>query len=210
MREDLMTALFALLNSPPLVFNFTGTLTAGQTRIDNVSDASQLILQMPVSGEGVPDGAVIANLDPVGLSLPATQTIPVAALLQGFQTTGRRLKFWEEVTAQPAMFLVDGDEEWPQRPPTKPAIITLEAEIWVYSNAGQDPDTVPSVALNTMIEAIDAQLQPGRFSLPQTLGVLEVVWVGIEGRILKTPGHIGGQAIAVIPVKLVFAQGVRR
>lgn len=208
MREDVMTALFALLTAPPLVYPFTGTLTAGETVVAN-ADPSQLILNMPVCGQGVADGAMIANLDPVELSLPATQSVANAALLQGFRTTGRRLKFWNDVKDQPALFLVDSDEEWQRHDPRKPAIVTLEAEIWLYSKAGADPDAVPAIALNTMIEAIDAQLQPARFSIPQTLSVLEVLWAGIEGRITKTPGHIGGQAIAVVPIKVVFAQGKR-
>lgn len=209
MREDVMTALFALLTAPPLVYPFTGSLTAGETIIAN-ADPTLLIQNMPITGQGVASGAVIANLDPVELSLPATQTIAAASLTQGFQTIGRRLKFWSDVKEQPAMFLVDGDEEWPHHAPNKPALFSLEAEIWLYSNAGENPDVVPAIALNTMIEAIDAQLQPSRFSLPQDLGVVEVLWVGIEGRITKSPGHIGGQAIATVPVKIVIAQGVRR
>ena len=219
MREDVMTALFALLTAPPLVMPFTATVTAGDVNVHNVTlpPGGSLILNMPVTGQGVAEGSVIANLDPVQLSLPAITTTPVAELTQGFQTTGRRLQFWSNVKEQPALFLVDSDEEWHEHPPTKPAIVTLETEVWLYSSAGENPDIVPAIALNEMIEAIDAQLLPStvtasgqiRFTIPQTLGVLGVIWLGIEGRIQKTPGHIGGQGIAVIPVKIVITQAQR-
>lgn len=219
MREAVMSALFALLNSSPLVMPFTATVTAGDVNLHNdvLPPGGSLILNMPLTGPGIAEGSVVANLDPVQLSLPATATTQVAQLVQGFQTTGRRLQFWEQVKAQPAMYLVDADEEWPSRQPTHPAMVTMETEVWVYSRAGQNPDVVPAIALNTMIEAIDAQILPStvtasgqiRFSIPQTLGVVGVQWIGIEGRIQKTPGHIGGQAIAVIPIKIVFAQAQR-
>lgn len=219
MREDVMTALFALLTSPPLVMPFTATVTAGDVNLHNdvLPPGGALVLNMPLTGPGIAEGTVVANLNPVQLSLPATATTPVAQLVQGFQTTARRLEFWEKVKAQPAMFLVDADEEWPSHQPTRPAMVTLETEVWVYSRAGQDPNVVPAIALNTMIEAIAAQILPSgvtasgqiRFSIPQTLGVLGVQWIGIEGRIQKTPGHVGGQAIAVIPIKIIFTQAQR-
>lgn len=212
MREEIMTALETLLASPPLIMPFTGSLTAGDATVRNVTlpDGGSLLLNMPISGQGVADGTTVAAIDPVvQLSLPATATLPAAELLQGFRTHGRRLKFWSEVTEQPAVFVIESDEDWTRHDYHKPALVQFGVEIWIYSKAGENPDAVPSIALNTLIEAIDAQLQPERFSVPQTLALLGVAWVGIEGRIEKSPGHIGGQAIARVPLKIAFAQGAR-
>lgn len=214
MREEIMTALFALLTSPPLSMAFTGTLAAGDVNVRNIvmPAGGTLVVNMPVTGEGVDQNTVIANLDPVQLSKPAVETLQTAQLNQGFipSSCGRRLKFWADVKDQPALFLVGGDEAWAEREWTKPALINLECEAWVYSTAGADPDAVPEIVLNTFVELIDQQLQPIRFSLPPAINVVQVAWTGIEGKVVKAPGHIGGQAIAIIPIRVVFTQGVRR
>ena len=89
----------------------------------------------------------------------------------GFRTTGRRLLLWSAVAAQPALFLRDVRDEYPPRAARGlPAKVTIHAEIWIYVKVGEDPKTSPGAALNVLIDAIEAALQPTTAAGVQTLG----------------------------------------
>lgn len=206
-REAIMTALFNLLVSS-IVTSFTGN-THSNTTIDNLSSTKGLFLGLPVFGPGVPSGTVISGIgsSSITLSQAATATAAGGAFSTGFVTTSRRLQHWGVVTAQPAMFLVSGrpggGNHYPPRPPTILPKITLEPEIWIYSNAGSDPDLAPDSALNSILDAIDAALQPtgrdkvlGRLTLG---GLVEHCW--IEGEVEIFAGYLGPQALAIVPVR---------
>lgn len=124
------------------------------------------------------------------------------ATLQGaaaWGTTGRRLIFWTQVSQQPAMFLRNAGEEIHASPTGLPAKVTMECEVWLYNKT--DASGTPGAGLNDLIDAVQAALRPppGR---PQTLGGL-VSHCRIEGKIDLHPGDLDGQAIAVIPVKIL-------
>lgn len=130
-------------------------------------------------------------------------------LLQGspvFRTVGRRVPPWTEVKEQPAAFLRNVGEEWEQRTGQLPRR-TLKVQIWLYSRVGRNPDAAPAVALNNLIETVQALLAP---STPQdlqvnvqTLGRL-VSYCRIEGEIELDPGDIDDQAKAVLPVRILL------
>jgi hypothetical protein len=68
-----------------------------------------------------------------------------------------------------------------------------------------DVDLAPGVALNNLIDAVKAALDPVP-GMAQTLGLggtttVQHCW--IEGRIDMHPGDLDGQAIAVIPIKIL-------
>jgi hypothetical protein len=91
-REVIMTALLARLTSPPLVFNFAADTTTGDVTLANVSDASGLMVGMPVIGDGLAADTTIATVTPaVTVSLPAIADRSASAMVQGFQTVLRRL-----------------------------------------------------------------------------------------------------------------------
>jgi hypothetical protein len=68
-REVVMSALFDLLTGPPMVFGFTADTTTGDEVLANVSDASGLMLGMPISGPGIAEHSLIVDLSPVTLRL---------------------------------------------------------------------------------------------------------------------------------------------
>lgn len=211
-REAIMLALLAKVTGAPCVVNFTADTAVGSVLLSNVSAAADLLKGMPVFGPGVREGAVLATVTPtVTMSLAAAAAGTGVALKQGFRTTGRRLKHWTEVAAQPALFIDDGDEEWPERPGGIPATPLLDAEIWVYSDAGKNPDSVPASVLNALLGAIETALAPtivfdgvNRQNVQTLGGLVEHCW--IEGTLDKVSGHADGQAVAIVPIRMLVPQ----
>lgn len=203
-HEKVLSLLFAHL-AASVVTNFTATTTANSPALTAVSDLDGLFEGLPVFGPGVPRGALVLSLDTdagtVTLDQPITQDGTAAAFVTGFLTTGRRVKFWTDVPAQPAMYLrhTDDDDVWDG---TLGKTI-LMAEIWIYSRAGQDPDAAPDTGLNNLARCIRNAFAPddpdnGVF----TLGG-QVYWARIEGTSNYDPGDIDAQSKAVIPVKIL-------
>lgn len=119
-----------------------------------------------------------------------------------FATTGRKLLHWSKVSEQPALFLRHVNEHYPARPTGMPAKITLDCEAFLYSNAGANPDVAPSIALNALLDALEATLKPPLGFQAQTLGGrVQHCW--IEGEVKLEPGDLGGQAIAIVPIKIL-------
>jgi hypothetical protein len=127
------------------------------------------------------------------------------ALLQAsatFPTAGRRLVFWNKVAEQPALFLRNVGEEWIRGPTRLPPKLLIDCEIWLYCNSGSNPDQAPAVGMNGLIDAVTAAIAPCQGQEAQTLGGL-VTHCWIEGKTDIHPGDLDGQAIAVIPVKIL-------
>ena len=141
--------------------------------------------------------------------------LALAATAPGWQTVGQnpdgsraRLEHWGEVAAQPALYVDDGDEMWPNSPSGVPQKPELEAELWIYCSA-PDPDTAAATVMNQQLAALEDALAPQPFydgrsiQNVQTLGRSDVVHARIEGRVRKYSGHLEGQAIAIVPVKIL-------
>lgn len=198
-RETVMAALFAVLVES-VQTGFTANTAAGSMLLGSPSTTTGLFIGLPVFGGSIPRGSVITNLSPLSLSLAPTANGAAVPMTTGFLTTGRRLIRWNDVTSQPALFLRSGDEEL--RYETILQRQEIGAEIWIYSNAGQDPNAVPETALNNLLDAVQSAFAPdapgtGRF----TLGGL-VHWCRLEGRVIKDPGDTSGQAIAMVEVMI--------
>ncbi len=204
-REAIMTALLARLVAS-VKTSFTGDTVKDSITVSNLSATAGLFLGLPVFGSGMLSGATIATLDTVGKSLtlavPAAKTASGAALVTGFQTTGRRLIPPSDVTAQPALFLrnVDDEDAWSNSVMPR---TTLSVEVWIYSQGGQNPDLAPAVALNNLVDAVRAAFAPDNaMARTFTLGGL-AQWCRIEGKTEYSPGDLDGQAGAMIPVKIL-------
>lgn len=207
-REIIMTALFDRLTSPPLVFNFTADTAAGDIALGNVSDASGLMVGMPVIGDGLPTDATIATIDPaVTISQPAIADRTGSTLTQGFQTAARRLADPSSEQDMPALYLVEIGELHPgRRESNEPAIVELHCEAWIFTRAGADQNALPAATLNTLIDGIERALYPTPRGYRQNLGVNGVLYCRIEGEVQKDPGHNGQIAGAVIPLRLAIGQ----
>lgn len=206
-RENIMNALLAQLTGA-FVQTTTGTLTSGQATVTGIPTTTGIYPGLPISGIGIGDAVLIQSVDSatqITLTAPATASGTAVALSTGLQTTGRRLQPWNQVAAQPALFLRNEGEEHAERRSGMPPKVTIKAEAWVYSNAGRNPDFAPSAGLNSLLDAIEAALKPTTYvngAALQTLGGL-VAHAWIEGEVMLHPGDLDGQAIAVVPIKIL-------
>jgi hypothetical protein len=211
-RELIVSTLFQRLTAAPMVFAFAADLTTGSAELTNVSDASGLMVGMPINGDGVPEGATLATIEPtVTITLPVNADRTGQPLIQGFQTKSRRLARAIEEVDMPALYLLDVGETHPPRvPAARPGFVSLYLEAWVYSTAGEDPDVVQSTALNVMLDAIEAVLEPTGTQpgggLRQPLGLYGVLSTSIDGEVEKDPGYDGRIAGAVVPIRIAVAQ----
>ena len=118
----------------------------------------------------------------------------------------RRLKLWSDVPAamRPACFLHEGGTEAYADAAGTPKR-TLALRLFVYADA-HDPGAPGAATLNAIMDALDLALAPtgadaalGRC----TLG--GAAWrCGIEGRVLKDPGDLDGDALLVVPLTIVL------
>lgn len=210
-REVVMNTLFDLLTQPPMVFAFTADTTTGDTVLANVSDTSGLMLGMPINGAGVPEHATLISLLPVTLSVPAIGDNSAVPMLQGFQTASRRLAFPDEETNMPALYLLDISEEHFPRQSNDPGRIIITCEAWLFSDAGEDPDSIPAAELNTLLDALQAAIDPPSNAAGgrrQNLGLHGVHYCRIEGEVQKDPGHNNRIAGAIVPIRIMVGQNV--
>jgi hypothetical protein len=119
----------------------------------------------------------------------------------------RRLKLWSDVPAisRPACFLFEGGQEtysWSDGALPKRI---LEVKLFVYLNA-KDPSVAGAMILNDVMDALDAAfaLAGGDIVLGRnTLGGV-VYHCRIDGKTLKDPGDLDGDALLITPVKLIL------
>ncbi len=129
-----------------------------------------------------------------------------------FITASRRIKLWTDVqpSQQPALFQTEHSEMVAPKPRGLPQKITLEAMLYIYSASGTNSGDVPATTVNNLIDAVSNTLQP---QTPQEIGQNVCTLGGlaahcwIEGRIFKDPGDLDGQALAMIPVKILIPYG---
>lgn len=123
--------------------------------------------------------------------------------ITGVVTSSRRLQHWSDVpaTAQPAIFQTQ-KKELQQRRQNMPAKITLQCEVYIYVNTGNDlVNVTPSMLLNPLMDAINAAIEPYPGER-QTLGAL-VYNCFIDGEIVTGEGVLGPQEIAIVPITIL-------
>lgn len=199
-RETVMSALFAALVAA-VKTSFTADTTANNDELTNASTTAGMFVGLPVFGGSIPNGSVITSLSPFTLSLAPTATGTGISFQTGFLTTGRRLVMWDQVQAQPALFLRDGDEDKEYH-----NIIlekaTWHSEIYIYSKGGADPTIAPITPLNNLLDAVESVFEPDDSERNvYTIGGL-VEWCHLV-KVLKDPGDLDGQAIAMMDVEII-------
>jgi hypothetical protein len=132
-----------------------------------------------------------------------TALFAVVSASPAFVTKSRRLQLWDTVSAnnKPAIFMYERDDFYKGADRYLPPTVTMSVDLFIYTAPGTDSGITPISILNPLIDAIDAALKPG-LNGRQTLGGL-VSHCYIDGKIMKDPGDIDGDGIAVIPVKIL-------
>lgn len=123
-----------------------------------------------------------------------------------FTTYSRRVLLWDQIPQEqrPALVQIERGEDYVQDSPGQPPKVTLDVLLMIVADtkvnvqAGSEPITV----LNPLIDVVDSALRPDQVSWQQTLGGL-VYECWIDGRIEKSSGDLDGDAVAIIPVKLI-------
>jgi hypothetical protein len=118
-----------------------------------------------------------------------------------YPTAGRRLVLWTKVAEQPALFLRHVGDTYPTRPTGIPAKVQMDCEAWIYSRAGGNPAVIPETALNSLLDGVETALKPDPAAAQTLGGLVQHCW--IEGRVEIHPGDLDGQAIAVVPIRLL-------
>jgi hypothetical protein len=124
----------------------------------------------------------------------------------GFQSVSRRLRLWDDTHAKPALMQVEHEEQYAQatRLPYKRI---FKAEWWIYHTAGNDPDAVPTITTNQILDAIEAALapavsDPGFPDERNTLGGL-VHHCFLNGKVTKVSGDLDGAALVTVPITIL-------
>jgi len=120
-----------------------------------------------------------------------------------FVTASRRLQLWSSLSPadKPAIFQYERDDTYTNGKQYLP-IVEMNVDLYIYTAPGMDSGITPISILNPLIDAVDAALAPSIVTKRQTLGGL-VSHVWIDGKIMKDPGDLDGDGIAVIPIKIL-------
>jgi hypothetical protein len=116
----------------------------------------------------------------------------------------RRVKLWSDVATadQPALFVTEHGENIAYASENAPGKTVLNVDLFVYVAGANDPCVVPARDLNIALDALCAALAPDPAIGRQTLGGL-VHHCRIEGRIVKDPGDLDGQGLALVPIRIL-------
>ena len=139
------------------------------------------------------------------IALALFTKISAPMIAAGAVTTSRKLKHWADVQPadQPAVFQTQGTETPVRNGLASPPIWHLQFEIYIYAHE-TDPSITPATKLNLLLDALEAALAPLSTDQKQTLGgIVEHCW--ISGAIETDEGTLGDQAMAVVPVEVLFS-----
>ena len=123
-----------------------------------------------------------------------------------FAVVSRNLRHWSEVPIEdhPALFQTQDSETVTNTrglPPKRVLHVTLY--VYVHTEAQHDRDSVPSMLLNPLLDAIDDALAPDNEDGTCTLdGLVSHCW--IEGTIETSEGTLGNQEVAIVPVHILI------
>ena len=106
---------------------------------------------------------------------------------------------------RPACFLHEGGAETYAEAAGAAPKCSLTLRLFVYADA-HDPGTPGATMLNVIMDALDVALAPtGADAALGRLTLAGTAWrCGIEGKVLKDPGDLDGDALLVVPLTVVL------
>jgi len=123
-----------------------------------------------------------------------------------FKTFSRKLKMWDQVPHedQPAFFLTAHEEDHRRTQRGTPRNMDMMGHIYIYARI-QDGEVGDQV-VNKLLEAVEAAFTPDGGQQAGTTFTIDgrVYNCWIEGRVLREPGDLDGQALIMIPVNISF------
>jgi hypothetical protein len=119
----------------------------------------------------------------------------------GFAYCSRRVKLWDDLPGQPALCQAEPSEDVVEVTGL-PSKITLSANWLIFHNAGKSPDAIAASQSNLILDAVQALFPSGDPDQVQTLGGL-VRHCFISGKVMKDAGDLDGQALIVVPIRIL-------
>jgi hypothetical protein len=124
-----------------------------------------------------------------------------------FKIYSRKLKLWDAIppTSKPALYLTDHTDSYTRTGRGLPAKVIIDCRLFLYAYADvADDKAIGSVIINDLVDAVERALTPGPGMEVQNLGFPgEVDHCWIEGESLKEPGDVDGDALALVPIKIL-------
>lgn len=130
-----------------------------------------------------------------------TEGVLWGAPSRGFAHRARRVSLWGDLPAQPALCQAEHDEDVAEITGL-PAKTTYSASWLIYHDTGKDPNATPARETNLILDAVQALFPADDPDRVQTLGGL-VHHCFISGRLFKDPGDLDGQALIIVPIKIL-------
>ena len=119
----------------------------------------------------------------------------------------RRLKLWSDVAAasRPACFLFEGGGETYTRTASGLLRRSLDVKLFAYLDA-KDPAAIGAAQLNAVMDGLDGALAPAGadIAVDRTTLAGAAYDCRIEGRPLKDPGDLDGDALLIVPIRIVL------
>jgi hypothetical protein len=204
-REQISQALFNLLTAPVAV---TGN-SHSSTLIDGLANTVGLVPGTIFTGPGVQTPTTLLTVAATSVTLSQPTTTSVAGGLfqvQPFRYASRQVKLWTDVPQdqRPALFLGEHGEEQVREGREPLPITTLDYAVYIYTWAKNlDPSVPPVSLLNPLLDLIDSLMASHPVTgNPQNLGgLVDRVWQ--EGRVIKEPGDLDGDGLAIVPLKVL-------
>ena len=137
---------------------------------------------------------------------PLIQTTTLAPTTsKPFAYGSRRIQMWGDVPAtnKPAVYLYQDKGQSARTSDHVPGMLTIEAQIYIYMDAGVDQSIVPATALNNLFQAVWNVLSSNNptqntFNIPGTQARLR-----IDGDIHFESGDLTGNGLCLIPLKIL-------
>lgn len=129
-----------------------------------------------------------------------------------FKSSGRKLQHWDGFPVENMPYLGQRqDRERQVRPGNKPPMWLLQIEWYVYLNtlAQGDATIVPSTQINTILDALQAALEPNAGGAKDgsqercTLGGLVYECKISEKEIEDFEGYLGDLGVVIVPVEIL-------
>lgn len=141
---------------------------------------------------------------------PSRETIMEALLERLKQIAGngkpvngvyRRVRSWADSAPKPCVYIGEHSDEYSRQSENLPKA-SMSILLFVYTQTG-DMAAIPSKQQNEILDAIDDALKPDNPSENKcTLGGL-VSHCYIDGTVVKVPGDLDGEGIAVVPINIL-------
>jgi hypothetical protein len=121
-----------------------------------------------------------------------------------FQTVSRRWQDPSQISPadRPALYQVQKDELTSTSVNGLPLQSRMTVDLVLYTGGDSEPSSIPSMELNTLLDAVETAIRSATPGLAQSLGG-KVSHCRIQGKVEIVENVMGSIALAVVPVEIL-------